>query len=355
MSFHQPMNLIELAGGMPAGTPMEMVERTYMECYARSSDVWDCIPWDTIEGCAKEVTFESCLPDFNIWRKYNQKPEGDWGAMDTYMEDMKLAQFNLPEIDHAMLMCPGEGAKRMKQFEMHMKTFGRKATDNFIFGTHADKDCPVGLRDRLGEAKSIYQVGDYSDRHFGNNYDPVSGLWVPGGLPLNMEVVRHAIDATDLSRGQAYWIMNKRLKSQIRAQRNDPNIDFDNRGTSIEDGKKDDILFCGIPIKIGYEFSDDKEFLPFDEVPMGGNDPDVMLPETTSMYLVVFGEDGVHGIRNHNPKLLQSGVEADDCLVWERMGYMDRWGYVVNKMSATRISGIRLGCITKDYCPKKEV
>lgn len=355
MPYQPPQTLIQLAGGMPSGTSMEMVQRTFMECYAMTSDVMQTIPFITIDGCAMEVEYEACLPDFDIWRKYNQKPDGDYGTMDTFMEDMKLAQFNLPDIDHAMLMCPGEPQKRLRQFNMHMKTFGRKALDNFIWGSKHDKDCPIGLCDRLGDPVNIYNVGQYGDRHLANNYDPTSGTYVAGGLPLNLEVVRHALDSTDLSRGTAYWLMNRRLKSQIISQRNDPNIDMDYRGNNLENPKQRDLMFCGIPVLTGYEFTDDQEFLPYNETPEGGNDPATMVPETTSMYLVVFGEDGVHAIRNHAPKLIQSGVEADDCLVWERMGYMDRWGYVVHKMSALRISGIKVGCITKDYCPAKEV
>ena len=345
MTYHPPANLLELAAGLP---DEQMFRRTVIECFAASSDVAMVFPQVTLDQCFYEVETESCLPDIiDPWRHYNQKPgQATYGTFDKVIEDMKLAQWFMPDVDWAILDCPGEPEKRARQFTLALKVWGQMWLDNFIWGKHAQKACPQGIMERVGPAKSPFAKGLYSDRHFANNIDASTGLPVAGGLPLSMTVIRHALDNTNLSGGTAYWLMNRRLKSQIRAQRNDPNLDFDTTGRSIEDGKKDEILFCGLPILTGYEFTDNKEFLPFTEEPLGGNGAS-MVPETSSIYLIVMGEDAARQVRIKPPEVITSGRQVDQCHVWEKMSYADRYGFVFPKYSLMRISGIRCEPITK--------
>lgn len=346
MGMGNPLTLLDYAGNMNCSCDADTAKRGWIEYYAEQSDILQVLPWETINGCTKTIDYEGCVPQANIWRLFNEINAAEVGCDYSWTEHLKVAE-QILTIDHAMIRCDGK-QKWLNKAKKVVKGWAMTWTNDFLHAPACDLRSPIGLEHRLGrDAVSIYDSNSIFERHYANNFDASTGTFVPGGLPLSLTVAQNVVNQTDLSLGQPYWIMNRQMLSHIQMARGDCSFCFERTENYVERGFPKPETFLGIPILTGYGLTANDPILPFDEEPMGGNNPATMTPNTSSIYLVVFGMEGVHGIQDGPMEYLTTGRQFDDCHLFEKQSWFHMNSWVIeHHAAAARISGITNAPIT---------
>jgi len=269
------MTLNEYAKGLPMGT-----RRAVIEMFAESSDIFQALPFEGMNGPVYENHRQVSLPA-PAFRGINENSSTGAGRLEPFQEASYLMDHDI-DIDIALVRRYGE-ERRAQNERMVIAAAGKKWVDTFIGGDNATEPREFnGLQAR----SALYS------RTLANSN-------ASGGAALSLAKLDQAINMVNKSGGKSYIIAPfDSIPLWIAAARTTTLSGFVIQ-TWDEIGKPK-MSYGGLPFLWGYEKDDHTPVLAFDEVGSGGGSA-----VTASLYVVCFGEGKVHGLQ-------QSPMAVDD-------------------------------------------
>lgn len=242
-----------------------------LKVISETSPMYSKLPWKSIKGNAYKYNIEQALPDV-AFRGVGGTYTDSTGVINPVVETLTIMGGEV-KIDNFIVKTMGN-LKDVKasQFEMKARAMGFKFTESFFEGdSDVDQNSFDGLRKRLtGNQK--YLAGS-------------------GGAALTLDILDTAIDRVVGT--PDFIFLNRTLRRKITKLGRDagsssgaPLIDY---GSDSSFGHQVE-RYRGIPLVIVENELDGSSILAFDE------DPGDAVSDTSSIYIVRFGDDYIHGI-----------------------------------------------------------
>jgi len=319
-----PMTYIEYAKGVE-----DPVQRAVIELWPENIDFFGVIPYLTAPGGSYRILQEGALASNTAFRAINEVPTEGAGLLLERVETVYPLAGNL-DVDRVMIRRQGEGARTIRM-NMQMKQKAKLWADTFMFGNNATAPREfTGLRNRLLSIAGSTDGTNYRSRIIANSA-------ASGGGPLSLAQLDRAIGLVEKPNA---IIMPKALMDRFAAAQRDTSIggfvalDKDEMGRQIT-------MYRGLPLYTGYGISNFGEFLPFNEVAVGGGSA-----VTASIYIVRFAEDGVVGLETAPMEVTDMGLLENG--VHHRINIEHDTGMaVLDPFSALRFSSITKAAIVK--------
>jgi hypothetical protein len=291
-------------------------EQAAIKMFTLRSDVAKRAPATRIDGYTFPYSREVTLPGIG-WRGVNEAWTESTGVINPLVERLQILGGEF-EVDKFILETAPRQAQSewVKQSRMKVTAAARELDRAFLEGDDlVNPKEMVGLRNRLS-----------------GNQVMLAGA---GGVTLTLAMLDELRDRVPFS-GNLVWFMNTTMRRKLNAL-----LDAATGSRRIEEtrnnfGQQVD-RYAGADIAVVEYLGDGTTWLDFDEDPGDGT------PDTTSIYLVYFGDDGVQLIYNG-----QNGKEmnVEDFGVLEsrprRMGRLETYiGMVIpHPRAAARLRGI---------------
>jgi hypothetical protein len=288
----------------------ETLRAAVIAMFANGSEWLAAMPFNNIPGNAYAYNREGELPGV-AFRGLNEAYPESAGVINQLSEALKIGGGDL-DVDVATIKMMGLGVRSAHE------ALKAKALAQAISRTMIKGDSETNQREFDGLQKRLT----------GNQLVPAGNT--SGGNALSLQVLDEAIDNTVNPTG---ILLNKKMRRRITRAARDPNV-----GGQI-DFVKDDFgrqitTYNGIPLLVPYPDNGGTEPVAFDEVaPAGG------AAQTTSIYVVSFGDGMVSGIQNDTMEVRDLG-ELDAAPVYRTRVEWLLAMVVENGRAATRLAGI---------------
>lgn len=310
--------LIEYAKTKPA----ESKERAIIELFPEAVDFMGLLPFMTATGGVYRYMEEAELPDNMGFRAINELPSEGHGLLNDRVEQTFPIAGNI-DVDRALIRRHGPDRKSIDE-RMSIKKKAKVWADTFIDGDNMSAPREyTGLKARLKAVGGSTDGTNYMSRLMANNASS-------GGGPLSLAQLDRAIGLVE---NPTAIIMPKAIKDRFPAAQRDTDIggfitlDKDEMGRVVT-------RYGELPIYTGYGVTKFGEFLPFDEVGVGGGSA-----VTSSIYIVRFSEDGVCGLEVQPMEIEDFGLTEDG--VYHRVNIEHDVGMCVqDPFAALRLSSI---------------
>jgi hypothetical protein len=253
----------------------DVVRSAIIELYARSSDILQFLPFESIGGNALKYNREETLPGVGF-RGVNEGYTESTGIINPVTEVLSIVGGDL-DVDKFILDTMGM-SRRSTEEAMKIKALAGRWTLSFLKG-----DNTVDPREMTGLQARI--TGDQL----------ISAGSTANGAALSLSKLDELIDLVD---DPTHLIMNKTMKRRLtQAARNGSvggyiTYQVDGFGRPIT-------KYNDLPILIADKDNLYADILPFTEAASSGT------ATATSIYCVSMGSDGVSGIQN-------GGIDARD-------------------------------------------
>lgn len=289
--------------------------RPLIEMFAESTDVFKALPFVGLSTPVYTGFRQAALSGQMAFRAINAASTSGAGTITPFQEATYIVDHDIP-IDRALVDRGGERRRAIEE-KNAMAELGQLWVTQFIKGNNATTPTVFnGLQTR-----SAYN---------GRLIDNAAGA--SGGAALSLLQLDIAIKNT-AKKGKRHLIAPFDLKPYfIQAARTSTLTGFVMQ--TWDQTGEEKLTYAGLPILWGYEKDLHPPILQFNEVAVGGGSA-----VTGSIYVVDFGEEGVHGIQI-NPieirdmGLLQDGITYSTHVHWD-VGLVD-----ASLFCFTRLSGI---------------
>lgn len=250
----------------------------YVKAYAESHPLLRVVPMDIIGGNAKEFEIEGELPEVEA-RGYNENWNESTGRSDKRVETLMIAGGEI-KVDTAIVEQGGE-LRRATEESRKLKALGHWVGHRFIKGDSISSRREIdGLQNRV-PASHLIPAGSTS-----------------GGDALSLALLDEAISGTINPNA---ILLNRQLIQRISQAARNPSV-----GGYVQTIKDDFgrplLTYNGLPLLEMNPVDSVYDTLSFSEANPGGGSA-----VGTSIYVVSFGEEGVHGIHNGMPKVKDFG------------------------------------------------
>lgn len=276
--------------------------------YAEKSDILNAMPFDGIMGNAYTFTQEGSLPT-TAFRGVNEGYTPGNGSFAPQTEALYIAGGDL-DVDKFILQTQGQEV-RSKHEALKVKALAIGMTDQILKGDSAsDARGFDGLQKRITGGQLA------------------SNGATSGGDPLSLDKLDAAIDLVD---SPTHIIMSRAMRLKFTTAYRSST--FPNIVMQADEVGKQHWSYNGLPILVGYPQNSNTKILPFTEAAASGG------TTATSVYIVNFGEDGVHGIQNAGIDVRDLG-ELDALPVWRTRVEWYMSMVAESPYSAARLYGI---------------
>lgn len=253
----------------------DVVRSAIIELYARSSDILQFLPFESIAGNALKYNREEALPGVGF-RGVNEGYSESTGIINPVTEVLSIAGGDL-DVDKFIIDTMGAD-RRSTEEAMKVKALAGFWTKKFLKGdTTSDPKEFSGLQSRI--------TGDQL----------ISAGATSGGAALSLTKLDELIDLVD---SPTHLLMNKAMRRRLTAAARTTGVggyityEADAFGRQIT-------KYNDLPILIVDKDELYADILPFSEAASSGG------ATATSIYCVSFSEEGVSGIQN-------GGIDARD-------------------------------------------
>lgn len=294
---------------------MDENARPMVEMFAESTDVFKALPFVNLSAPQYLGFRQTALSGNMTFRAINAAGTSGAGNISPFSEATYIVDHDIP-IDRALVDRGGERRRAIEE-KNAMAELGQLWVTKFIKGNNSTTPTEFnGLQQRSAlYSRTIDNAGGSS-----------------GGAALSLLNLDIAIKNT-ARKGTRYLLVPFDLKPYfIQAARTSSLSGYviqtwDEVGT-------EKLSYAGIPMLFGYEKDLHAPMLAFNETAAGGGSA-----VTGSIYVVDFGEEGVHGIQINSMEirdygLLQDGVTYNTHVHWD-VGLVD-----AGLFCFTRLSGI---------------
>lgn len=320
-----PQTLIEYAKGMEPDSK----ERAIIELFPEALDFIGLVPFLTATGGVYRYQEEAALPDNMGFRAINETPSEGHGLLNDRVEQTFPIAGNI-DVDRTLVRRHGADRRTIDE-RMSIKRKAKVWGDTWI-----DGDNQSAPREFTGLKARLKAVGGSTD---GTNYKSrlMANSAASGGGALSLSQLDRAIGLVE---NPTAIIMPKAIKDRFPAAQRDTDIggfitlDKDEMGRTVT-------RYGELPIYCGYGVSNFGEFLPFDEVGVGGGSA-----VTSSIYILRFSEDGVVGLEVAPMEVTDFGLLEDGVNMRVNIEH-DTGMAVLDPFSALRLSSITNAPIIK--------
>jgi hypothetical protein len=288
-----------------------------IEHFARSSDLLRAMTFQNIEGGSLAYTVQGKLPGV-AFRGYNETYTPSTGVVNPETEHLRIAGGNL-DVDRAMIKTRGQGIRTTHEM-MKVTALSLYLTDKIINGDSlADPREFDGLRKRV----------------VGSQLIPANLSAPAGNSPLSLEALDTAIDEVD---GATHLIMSPKMRLKlVKAARSsvvggDIDISKDEFGFQVT-------RYNNLPILLADYDDLGQRILDWDEVGPGGG------TNSTSIYVVRFGDEYVSGIQNGTMEVEDLGLLDDGVTYRTHVEWLMSMA-VMHGRSCSRVWGITNADVT---------
>lgn len=300
------LTLVEYAKGLDPSDK----SRPFIEMFAQSTDIYQALPFEGLNGPVFEGYRTSQLPS-PTFRAINEGSSNGGGKITPFQESSFVMDHDI-DIDRAIVDRHGP-ERRMQEEKMLIAAAGRKWVDTFLKGDNTTQP-----REFNGLAKRSQLF---------NRLQSNSGA--AGGGALSLLKLDQAINAVNKPTHIIAPFDSKPL--WIQAARNSALTGFVIQTWDEVGGPK--LTYAGLPLLFGYEKDDNVPVLQFNEVGSGGG-----AAQTASLYVVSFGEGKLRGIQLKpmswdDKGLLENGITYRTHLSWD-VGLVDEHKYCFSRLSS---------------------
>lgn len=253
----------------------DVVRSAIIELYARSSDILQVLPFESIQGNALKYNREEELPGVGF-RGVNEGYTESTGIINPVTETLAIAGGDI-DVDKFILDTMGQ-SRRAAEEAMKIKALAHRWTLAFLKGDNETNPKEIsGLQTRIA-GDQIISAGSTS-----------------GGAALSLLALDELIDNVD---SPTHLLMNKSMRRRLTVAARTPGVggyityDVDAFGRQVT-------KYNDIPILIADKDNEKNDILGFTEAAASGSNT------ATSIYCLSLGDEGVTGIQN-------GGIEARD-------------------------------------------
>lgn len=254
--------------------------------FANSSPVLAAMPFDNINGQALAFSREEALPGADF-RGVNEGYTASAGVLSPQSDALKIIGGDL-DVDMFITATMGPGVRSTHE-QMKIKAAALRFGHSIIKGDEISNPKDVnGLQARINLSGPQSIAGHSTG--------------ATDGAPLELKRLSAAIEQTDRP---THIICTKQIRQLITNASLTQNIV--NIQRTIDQFGFPVVTYYGLPILVIDPIDVPYQTLAFNEIsPLGGS-----LPVTTSIYVVSFSTDGVHGIQHSGISLRNLGEVAD--------------------------------------------
>ena len=286
--------------------------RALIEMFAESSDIAKVCPFLGLSGFIYQGFRQASLQTTMAFRAINASSTSGAGTVTPFQESTFVIDHDIP-VDR-VLVDRGGDRRRAWEEKMAMARLGELWVNTFLKG---DSTITPTVFNGLQKRSALY----------GRNIDNASGI--AGGNPLSFTMLDWAIqNVKNPTHIIVPWSMKYRF---IQAARN-PAVTGYVIHTSLDESGKAIMDYAGLPLLFGYEKDLHLPILPFTEVATGGG-----AAQTSSIYVVSFGENNLVAIQNKPMEirdfgLLEDGITYNTHVSWD-IGLVDNSNFCFSRLS----------------------
>lgn len=260
------------------GLEKKSIERPLIETFAEHSDIVAALPFSGFSGGSYEGYRETDIGNAQF-RAINEGASESQGKIAPFQET-SFPIDTILKVDKAIIRRHGR-ERRAREEAMQMKRQSTLFTDTFINGDNKSNPKEFnGVKARATNA----------------NGRRIHNSTASGGAALSLAALDEAIDNTS---NATHLIMSRSLRRRFIGAMRDTTIGGYIAQTRDSMGRPV-TSYNDLPILTGYPKDRHSAILPFNEVGFGGG-----AAQTTSIFVVSFTEEGLHGIQLTN-------IEAED-------------------------------------------
>lgn len=290
--------------------------RPLVSMFAKSSDVMEALPWEGLTGPVYLGFRQASIPQLGF-RGINEPSTSGAGTLTPFQEATYVIDHDIP-VDRVLVEQGGQRRRALEEAGA-MAAAGELWLNSFLKG-----DNSLNPRVFNGLQKRSLQFG----RTMHNST-------TAGGAPLSLSKLDQAIQNTRKATHIIFpWAAKYLL---IAAARNTQLTGFVMQ--SWDEAGKPKITYAGLPILFGYEKDFHPAILPFTEVGAGGG-----AAQTSSLYVVSFGEQGLRGIQLsplqvRDVGLLQDSITYNTHVSWN-CGIVDEHPFCFTRLDSWTLAAI---------------
>lgn len=304
-------------------------QRAIIELFPEAVDFLSVLPWQDAPGGVLRYQEEGALSTGMAFRALNEEPTSAYGLVQDRVEQCYPIVGQI-DVDRVQVQRMGSGHRSTLE-RMEIKRKAAVWADNFMFGDNATNPrTPTGMKTRLRAVGGSTDGSNYLSRILANSS-------AAGGGALSLAQLDRAIGLVESANA---IIMPKALLDRFPAAQRDTTIggfislDKDEMGRVVT-------RYRGMPIYTGYGVTKLGEFLPFNEVGVGGGSA-----VTSSIYIARFSEDGVTGLQTAPMQVTDIGLTPGGTFL--RTDILHDVGMaILDPFSAIRLSSITNASIVK--------
>lgn len=292
----------------------EALKATVMELYARSSDILQYLPFETITGNAVSFNREKTLPNAGF-RGVNEAYTEGTGELERVTESLAIAGGDL-DVDIMLVKTAGED-QRSVQEAMKIKALSLAMTKEFIKGdVTSDPKGFDGLQVRCTSNQLI-------------------STSAASGVVLTLTKLDELIDAVE---DATHLIMNKTMRRRLSAAARSSTVggyityDLDAFGRRVT-------KYNDLPILIVDKDNSNDDIMPFTETNTAGT------ANSTSIYCVSFDDTGVVGLQSGEMDVRDLGEIDTKPVLRTRVEWYITMG-IMRPKAAARLYSIIDGAVT---------
>ncbi|WP_010658124.1 major capsid protein [Brucella anthropi] len=267
------------------GLEKSSIERPLIETFAEHSDIVQALPFSGFSGGSYEGYRETDIGNAQF-RAINEGASDSQGKIAPFQET-SFPIDTILKVDKAILARHGMD-RRAREEAMQMKRQSTLFTDTFINGdnkSNAKEFNGVKARATVANGRRIHNSG------------------ASGGAALSLAALDEAIDNTT---NPTHIIMSRAMKRRFIGAMRDTTIGGYISQTRDSMGRPV-TSYNDLPILTGYPKDRHSAILPFSEVASGGGGA-----VTTSLFVVSFTEEGLHGIQLKSIEATDMGLLHPD-------------------------------------------
>ena len=289
----------------------DVYRQAVLETIGYEGTVLGMLPFINISGGAYTYLQEQSLGGIE-YRGFNETYSESTGILSEDVEKLQPFGGNI-DVDRAIVKTNGADIRNTYE-QMKMKAMSLKFNRLFVKG---DKDT---------DSKGINGL---QKRIVGGQVVPAGGT--SGGDALSLSKLDELIDACQ---GCNALLMNKTMRRRLTAAARTTGVGGFITYDQDEFGRKV-TMYGDTPIMLIDEDETGAQILAFDEAASGGG-----AAASTSIYAVAFGEDGVTGIQNGDPEVMDMGLLDSAGAYRTNIEWLNGIG-VMRPKAAARLTGIK--------------
>lgn len=302
-------NLITIAE-YAKGLAMEDIRRPPIEMFAKSTDLFDAIPFEGLKGSVFQFYRQASLPT-PAFRAANEASSSGHGVITPLQEATARIDHNI-DVD-AMIVDRHGPERRSYEDTMGLTGFGQ------LFATTVIKG------DQSTNPRAFNGLQIRANKYSRTTHNSAAS----GGAALSLLKLDQAIAQVNNPTHIVVPYLSKAL--WIQAARTTTLSGFVMQTWDEVGGAK--ISYAGLPFLFGYPKDDHPYMLDFNEVASGGG-----TASTASLYVVSLGEYRLRGLQLrpmqvNNIGLLQDGITYRTHLSWD-VGMVDEHKYCIARLDS---------------------